>query len=79
MGACSREDRAHTQLRSRVATTGRNTLKRMFDKLDVELLPQLGGAFEPKFIIHQEDVHSGGRGLERRLAGLTAREARVGP
>ena len=48
--ACSREDREHAQLRSRVATTGRNTLKRTFDKLDAELLPQLGGALEPEFI-----------------------------
>ena len=29
---CSCEDRAHTQLRSRVATTGCNTLKRTFDR-----------------------------------------------
>ena len=48
--ACSREDRAHTQVRSRVATTGRNTLKRSFDKLDQELMPELGNVLEPEFI-----------------------------
>ena len=48
--AVSREDRAHTQERSRVATTGRNTLKREFSKLEAELLPKLGDSLEPEFI-----------------------------
>ena len=48
--ACSREERAHTQQRSRVATTGRNTLKREFAKVDAPAKLQLGGALEPAFV-----------------------------
>lgn len=48
--ACSREDRAHTQSRSRVATTGRNTLKRSFAKVDLASMPRLGGDLEHNFV-----------------------------
>ena len=48
--ACSREDRAHTQVRSRAATTGRNTLKRTFAKAEEEALATLGGAMEPEYV-----------------------------
>ena len=48
--ACSREERAHTQQRSRVATTGRNTLKREFDIVDAPAKLQLGGAPQPAFV-----------------------------
>ena len=48
--ACSREERAHTQQRSRVATTGRNTLKREFDIVDAPAKLQLGGALQPAFV-----------------------------
>ena len=41
--ACSREERVHTQQRSRLATTGRNTLKRTFDKVEAAEQPALGG------------------------------------
>ena len=41
--ACAREDRAHTQPRSRLALTGRNTLKRSFDKVEAVAMPSLGG------------------------------------
>jgi hypothetical protein len=44
--ACSREDRAHTQQRSRIAATGRNTLKRQGDKLDAASPVSLGGGVE---------------------------------
>jgi hypothetical protein len=39
--ACTRENRAHTQKRSRLATTGRNTLKRSFEKAEVVAMPSL--------------------------------------
>ena len=48
--ACSREERAHTQQRSRVAATGRNTLKREFAKVDAAPTLQLGGELEPAFV-----------------------------
>ena len=49
--ARSREDRAHANSRSRVASTGRNTLARSFSKLEAELLPTLAGnALEPEFV-----------------------------
>mmetsp|Transcript_43116 Transcript_43116/g.126779 ORF Transcript_43116/g.126779 Transcript_43116/m.126779 type:complete len:150 (+) Transcript_43116:81-530(+) len=44
------EERAHTQQRSRVATTGRNTLKREFDIVDAPAKLQLGGALQPAFV-----------------------------
>ena len=50
MRAASREDRAHTQVRSRAATTGRNTLKRTFAKAEEEALATLGGAMEPEYV-----------------------------
>lgn len=39
--AVSREDRSHAKPRSRVAATGRNTLKREFSKLEEVALPDL--------------------------------------
>ena len=48
--ACAREDRAHTQKRSRVALTGRNTLKRQFEKEDAAALPKLGGGVDGTFM-----------------------------
>ena len=47
--ACNREDRAHTQQRSRLATTGRNTLKREFKKLNDPRIA-LGSENEPDAI-----------------------------
>ncbi len=44
------EERAHTQQRSRVATTGHNTLKREFAKIDAPAELQVGGALEPSFV-----------------------------
>ena len=44
--ACAREDRAHTQQRSRVVATGRNTLKRQYDKVNAPEKPSLGGRLE---------------------------------
>ena len=46
--ACFREERAHTQKRSRVATTGRNTLARSLPKAEMAALPALGDALEPE-------------------------------
>ena len=48
--SCSREDRAHTQKRSRLAATGRNTLKRQYDKVDAAAMPSLGGDLEMGFV-----------------------------
>ena len=44
--SCFREDRAHTQKRSRAATTGRNTLARSVPKAEQAELPALGDALE---------------------------------
>jgi hypothetical protein len=43
----SRQERAQTQQRSRVATTGRNTLKRQFPKLEEEAQPKLLNSLDP--------------------------------
>ena len=48
--SCSREDRAHTQKRSRVATTGRNTLKRSGAKVDAPTPVSLGGELTSEFV-----------------------------
>ena len=48
--AVAREERAHTQQRSRMATTGRNTLKRQWDKVDAAAMPSLGGDLKPDFV-----------------------------
>ena len=46
-----RQERAHTQVRSRVAATGRNTLAREFSKLEEEALPEVGrDALSPEFV-----------------------------
>ena len=49
-GACSREERAHTQQRSRVAATGRNTLKRSGDKMNAPTPVSLGGELTTNFV-----------------------------
>ena len=46
--SCFREERAHTQKRSRVATTGRNTLARTLPKAEMTELPALGAVMEPE-------------------------------
>ena len=48
--ACFREERAHTQKRSRVATTGRNTLARSVPKAELAELPALGDVLEPECV-----------------------------
>lgn len=48
--AVSREERAHTQQRSRVATTGRKTLKREGVKFDAAAEVKLGGEVECSFV-----------------------------
>ena len=48
--ACAREDRAHTQQRSRVATTGRNTLVRTGLKADPAAKVALGGNLSLDFV-----------------------------
>ena len=48
--ACSREDRAHTQLRSRVATTGRHTLSRTGAKIGAAPAVSLGGELGSDFV-----------------------------
>jgi len=46
--SCFREDRAHTQKRSRMATTGRNTLARSMPKAELAELPALDDVLEPE-------------------------------
>ena len=48
--SCAREERAHTQERSRVATTGRNTLKRQWGKAEEAVAPSLGGGLDNEFV-----------------------------
>ena len=63
--ACAREDRAHKQLRSRVATTGRNTLKREFARDDDPCVDLSGGEVEP--------------GTVKRLCGLAGSSKLAAP
>jgi hypothetical protein len=46
-GACSFENRIHANKRSRLATTGRNTLARTIPKVEQADLPALGDVLEP--------------------------------
>ena len=46
--SCFREDRAHAQKRSRVATTGRKTLARSVPKAEEAALPELGDVMQPE-------------------------------
>ena len=48
--ACAREERAHTQQRSHVAATGRNTLKRQYSKVEEAAMPSLGGELKTEFV-----------------------------
>lgn len=48
--SCFREERAHTQKRSCVATTGRNTLARSMPKAELAELPALGDALDPECV-----------------------------
>ena len=48
--SCAREDRAHSQKRSRVATTGRATLVRSGAKLEAMEKPSMGGELQPEFV-----------------------------
>ena len=46
--SCIREDCAHAQKRSRVATTGRSTLARSMPKAELAALPELGDVMQPE-------------------------------
>jgi len=48
--SCFREDRTHTQKRSRVVTTGRNTLARSTPKAELAELPAMGDALETECV-----------------------------
>ena len=56
--ACFREDRAHTQVTSRVALTGRKTLSRVFTKAEAEALPSLGEVTDTRIQVWCDEAKS---------------------